>query len=134
LTSHQAQGTPRSKTRKAEIEKTIKAAKRLGKRYYALTGRPLGVTGEVGEWEAIRLLKLEPAPPRQRGFDAIRSESERMIKLQIKSRSFDQCKPGQRMPSINPKKPWDRVLLVVLNRDFNPVGIFEATRSAVERG
>jgi hypothetical protein len=99
LTFHQAQGTPRSKTRKAEIEKTIEAAKRLGKRYYALTDRALGVTGEVGEWEAIRLLKLEPVPPRQLGFDAIRrSKSGRRVRLQIKSRCFDQSKPKQRMP------------------------------------
>lgn len=99
-----------------------------------LTGRPLGVTGEVAEWEAIRLLRLKPAPVRQSGYDATRrSRNGRMIKLQIKSRSFDQSKPGQRMPGINLKKPWDCVLLVILNRDLNPVGIFEATRSAVER-
>lgn len=106
----------------------------MGRRYYALTDRALGVTGEVGEWEAIRLLKLEPVPPRQLGFDAIRrSKSGRRVRLQIKSRCFDQSKPGQRTPNINLNKPWDRVLLVILNRDLNPVEILEAPRSAVER-
>lgn len=124
----------RAKTRKTEIEKTIEAAKRLGKRYYALTGRPLGVTGEIAEREAFRLLRLEPVPPRQLGYDAIRrSKSGRPIRLQIKSRSYDQSKPGQRMPPINLKKPFDRVLLVILNRDLDPVEILEAPRSAVER-
>jgi hypothetical protein len=37
------------------------------------------------------------------------------------------------MPAINLKKPWDRVLLVILNRDLDPVEILEAPRSAVER-
>ena len=133
MTSYQSLETYRSKTQKAEIQKTIEAAKRLGKRYYALTERPLGVTGEIAEYEAFRLLKLEPAPPRQLGYDAIRrSKSGRAIRLQIKSRCYDR-EPGQRMPPINLKKPWDRVLLVILNRDLNPVEILDAPRSKVER-
>lgn len=122
-----------SKSRRAKTRSLIKAAKRLGRQYYALTGRPLGVTGEIAEHEAFRLLKLEPVPPRQLGYDAIRrSKSGRRIRLQIKSRCYDQ-EPGQRMPPINLKKPWDRVLLVILNRDLDPVEILEAPRSAVER-
>jgi hypothetical protein len=121
-------------TRIARIERIIGAAKRLGRRYYSLTGRPLGVTGEIAEWEAVRLLRLEPAPVRQEGYDAIRrSKSGRRIRLQIKSRSFDQAKPGQRLGQIRLDRRWDAALLVILDTKLNVVAIFEATRSAIER-
>jgi hypothetical protein len=122
-----------SKSRRAKIDGIIEAAKRLGKEYYTLTGRPLGVTGEIAEHEAFRLLRLEQAPPREPGYDAVRrTKSGRRIRLQIKSRCYDQ-EQGQRMPPINLKKPWDRVLLVILNRKLNPVEVLEARRAAIER-
>jgi len=44
--------------------------KRIARRYYQLTGRPLGVTGAVAELEAVRLLGLRAATVRQPGYDA----------------------------------------------------------------
>lgn len=41
-------------------------AKRLAKEYRELTGRPLGITGEVAEYEAARLLEIELSAVRQR--------------------------------------------------------------------
>jgi hypothetical protein len=122
-----------SRSKRAKIQGIIEAAKRLGREYYALTGRPLGVTGEIAEHEAFRLLPIERAPPREPGYDAVRrTKSGRRIRLQIKSRCYDK-EPGQRMPAINLKKSWDRVLFVHLNRQLDPVEILEAPRSAVER-
>jgi hypothetical protein len=60
--------------------------KRLAKEYRALTGRPLGVTGEVAEYEASRLLNIELAPARQAGYDATRETAGRVERLQIKGR------------------------------------------------
>ena len=37
------------------------SAKQLARRYHELTGKPLGVTGEVAEYEAHRLLGVELA-------------------------------------------------------------------------
>ena len=39
--------------------------------YYRLTGKSLGITGEVGEYEAARLLGLTLAEAREPGYDAI---------------------------------------------------------------
>lgn len=47
-----------------DIMQTLAEAKRLARRYRTLTGKPLGVTGEVAEFEAARLLGLELVPPR----------------------------------------------------------------------
>ena len=101
----------------------------MAARYYKLTGRPLGITGEVAEWEAIRLLHLKPAQVRQAGYDALRGRT----RLQIKARSFDQAKPGQRLGQIRLDRQWDAVLLVILDMKLNVVAIYEATRSAVKR-
>ena len=46
-------------------------AKALAREYYQLTGKPLGVAGEVAEYEATRLLGVELGPARQAGYDAV---------------------------------------------------------------
>ncbi|MHB1330051.1 MAG: hypothetical protein ACYC2K_17770, partial [Gemmatimonadales bacterium] len=69
--------------------------KLLAKRYLALTGRPLGVTGEVAEFEAVRLLGLQLAPVRQSGWDAF--DPATGIRYQIKGRVLKpDSAPGQR--------------------------------------
>jgi hypothetical protein len=45
-----------------ELVRLILKAKILAKEYRSLTGRPLGIIGEVAEYEAASLLKLELAP------------------------------------------------------------------------
>jgi hypothetical protein len=55
------------------VMKLLKEAKELAREYYGLTGKPLGVTGEVAEYEAARLLGLELTPARQAGYDAHRA-------------------------------------------------------------
>ncbi|WP_193041193.1 MULTISPECIES: hypothetical protein [unclassified Pseudomonas] len=42
-----------------EVYQILSDAKALARRYYRLTGKPLGVTGEVAEYEAARILNLE---------------------------------------------------------------------------
>ena len=64
----------------------LSEVKRLAKDYHSLTGRPLGVTGEVGEYEAARLLNLELAEVRQEGYDAIHRSADGEERLQIKTR------------------------------------------------
>ena len=49
----------------------LRQAKRLAQNYHSLTGKPLGITGEVAEYEAARILKVELTPARTAGFDAI---------------------------------------------------------------
>jgi hypothetical protein len=107
-------------------------AKKLAQRYRALTGKPLGITGEVAEYEAARILGLELTPARQAGFDAIEIRDGQTIRLQIKGRCVPEgSKPGQRMGSIDIQKEFDAVLLVLLDGDFEATAIYEASREAV---
>jgi hypothetical protein len=107
-------------------------AKGIAKEYYQLTGRPLGITGEVAELEAVRILGVELADVRQSGYDASRRTAKRAKKLQIKGRCFGpNAKPGQRIGSIQLSKDWDAVLLVLLDLDFEAREIWEADRKAI---
>jgi hypothetical protein len=107
-------------------------AKKLGREYRHLTGKPLGVTGEVAEFEAARLLGLELSPPRQAGFDATESSGGLTRKLQIKGRCLlSNSKRGQRIGSIRVDKEFDAVLLVILNDDLDATAIYEAERGDV---
>lgn len=110
----------------------LKKAKLLAREYYALTGKPLGVTGEIAEYEAARLLGVELTPPRQAGYDAIERKNGRERKLQIKGRCLQEnCKPGQRLGSIRTTHDWDAVLMVLLDHKFDATEIYEASRAKV---
>jgi hypothetical protein len=116
----------------SELVRVLAGVKKLAKRYYALTGRPLGVTGEVAEFEASRILKLSPAPPRQAGYDATGRTNGRNERVQIKGRCFTGVvKPGARIGKIDVAKPCDSVLLVLLNADFDATAIYRADWCAV---
>jgi len=121
-----------TRTADSRVLETLREVKALAKEYYALTGRPLGVTGEVAEFEAARLLKLRLAPARQAGFDAVEGPSSREIRYQIKGRCIrDGPKRGQRVGQIKLAYEWDRVLLVLLDEEFEAVAIYEANRESI---
>jgi len=42
-----------------EVLEVLSEAKMLARRFYRLTGKPLGITGEVAEYEAATKLGLE---------------------------------------------------------------------------
>ena len=99
--------------------------------YYRITGKPLGITGEYGEYIVAKRLKLELAPARTPGYDATDKDKRR---IQIKARSIpsDQNLGGQRLGSIRLDQKWDIVLLVVMNECFEVRWIYEAEREAIE--
>jgi hypothetical protein len=105
-------------------------AKTLAREYKVATGRPLEITGEVAEYEAVRLLGLEICEVRQAGYDAICEAGPHRL-VQIKGRSLAEGKGG-RLGKIDLKKEWDSVMLVLLDEHYEPVSIHEAPRSAVE--
>ncbi|TCJ18389.1 hypothetical protein EZJ19_02450 [Parasulfuritortus cantonensis] len=107
-------------------------AKKLARRYHALTGKPLGITGEVAEYEAARLLGVALTPARQAGCDALEDTGSGQRRLQIRGRRIlPGGKPGQRIGAIDIGKAFDAVLLVLLNENFETVSIHEASRAAV---
>ena len=116
-------------TDRAERVKHILATvKPLAAEYYHLTGKPLGVTGEVAEYVAAEKLDLVLTPARTSGHDAIRKTPTGDIRIQIKGRAFGKdSKPGQRLGRIKEGADCDAVLLVVLdNATLEPVAMWEA--------
>lgn len=116
-----------------EVYQILRDAKALARRYYHITRKPLGVTGEVAEYEAARVLNLELQLARQAGYDATEVRNGTTLRIQIKGRYFPNPKlRGGRVGSIDLKQEFDTVLLVLLDADYNAFQIYEADRSAVE--
>ncbi|MBL26616.1 MAG: hypothetical protein CMM50_03565 [Rhodospirillaceae bacterium] len=103
----------------------------LAAAYYEETGKPLGVTGEMGEYLAAKHLDLELAGAREPGYDAIGANGRR---IQIKARVLPSGKrlTGQRLGAVTLDHACDSVLLVLMNERFEPVAMHEADSPAVE--
>ena len=115
---------------KALLE-AIEAAKQAAILYREITGKPLGITGEVGEVACAHLLGLDLSPARQAGYDAKWPDGRR---VQIKARCvLPDSKPGQRLGRIRLEHEWDTVALVLLDERFEPISVHEAGREAVVR-
>jgi hypothetical protein len=125
----QTAAQPANQNRIMEI---LHEAKKLAQEYRKLTGKPLGITGEVAEYEAARILGVELTPARQAGYDAIEHQDGKTRHLQIEGRCMlPDCKPGQRLGSIDIKKEWDAVLMVLLDENFEAKEIYEAERAGL---
>ena len=113
------------------IREILADAKRLAVEYYKITGKPLGVTGEVAEYVAAETLGLQLVSARTYGYDALRG-SER---IQIKGRAHGKkTDSGQKIGTIRTDAPCDVVMLVLLdNTMLDPREIWEASLEAVLR-
>ena len=99
------------------VVEVIADAKRLAVEYRLLTGKPLGISGEVAEIEVHRCLGLELAPARTAGHDAIRHLGEQSELVQVKGMAIDIAHPRKgRLPSINLAHPFDSVVLVLIDQ------------------
>jgi len=84
-------------------------------------GKSLSITGEVGEYKASRLLKLERASGNiNEGFDAIDPKNK---KVQIKSRI---CQRSQGRTSVFKNYGFDYALLVLLDDDYEVKEMYQA--------
>ena len=116
------------------IEKLMAEARKLAAEYRRATGKTLPISGEIAINDAIRLLALEPVNEPTAGYDAIRHNAEGGVeRLQIKARVvFDEIKSSHRVGELKLDRPWEAVLLVVLDDNYEPFAIYEAPRSAIE--
>ena len=114
-----------------KIGSVLECARLAAIDYYRITGKPLGITGEYGEYIVAKRLKLKLEPARTAGYDAMDKAGRR---IQIKARSIPSDKKlgGQRLGSIRLDQKWDIVLLVVMNECFEVRCIYEAERKAIE--
>lgn len=105
--------------------------KALAIEYYAATGKPLGVTGEIAEAEAARLLRLDLTDARAPGFDALDMNTSPPERIQIKGRRIGPRGIWGRVPAINLAHDFDSVMLVLLASDYTVAEIWRTGRGAV---
>ena len=113
------------------VDKLIEQARQLAADYKRMTDKPLpGVSNEIAEHDAERLLQLKLCKDRSKGFDAERlSANKGPRRVQIKARTiFNDNYRGQRLGQLKLDKQWDSVVLVLMDEDYQPFEIFEATR------
>ncbi len=129
--------TGAAEVRKPDIERVgaiIQAVRDLAISYYEETGKPLGVTSEIAEYEAARLLSLDLCEARCPGYDAVRSNSPGPKRVQIKGRRLREASnPGQRVGRIKFDHEWDSVILVLLDDRYEAEEIYEAERDVIKQ-
>lgn len=114
------------------VDKLIEQARQLAADYKRMMGKPLpGVSSEIAEHDATKYLNLKLTEDRSLGYDAIRLGAGPK-KIQIKARAvFNDNFRGQRLGQLKVDKEWDTVVLVLMDEDYRPYEIFEATREDV---
>lgn len=115
------------------VDKLISEARRIAADYRRATGKPLGgVSGEIAENDAARLLDLELCQEKPGGYDAIGRGDRAGKRIQIKGRAiFDERKSGQRIGQLKVDQDWDSVVLVLMDEEYNPREIYEADRADI---
>lgn len=116
------------------VDKLIAEARRLATEFRRTTGKPLpGVSGEIAEHDAARLLNLELLKTRPGGFDAIGRGRRQGWRVQIKGRAiFDETRSGQRIGQLKMDQDWDSVMLVLMDDHYETFEIYEAEREEIE--
>src|SRR5438045_943077 len=125
-------GPMRTWEKAKRVREILATVKPLAAEYYRLTGKPLGVTGELAEYVTAKLLKLELLPPRTKGHDALRHTGPRTERIQIKGRVVgEDASPSQRLSTIKKDSECDVVIVTVLDHNFDAREIWEAPISKV---
>ena len=114
-----------------KIESILRAVKPLAIQYHDLTGKPLGVTGEIAEYEAARIMGLELLAARSKGYDETKRKGGRIHRIQIKGRFKHDGRRWGRMPSMNIEKMFDSAMLVLLIGEYEVTEIWRASQRAI---
>jgi len=114
------------------LDKLISETRRLAAEFRRTTGQVLPVSAEIARYDAARILGLELKEQRIRGVDAIGRGEREGQKIQIKGRVIvDEQKGGQRIGQLNRDGDWDLVILSLMDADYEPFEIYEATREEI---
>ena len=114
------------------IDKLISETRRLAAEFRRSTGQTLPVSGEIARYDAARLLELEVCETRVGGVDAIGRGQREGQRFQIKSRIVtNEKKSSARIGQLNPTGEWDALLLVIMDDEYEPCEIYEATREEI---
>ena len=116
------------------VDKLMAEARKLAAEYRRATGKTLAISGEIAVSDAITLLGLEPAEEGAEGWDAVRRGAHGPERLQIKARMLfdDTSRRPHRLGQLRVDRPWDAVLLVLMDENYDAVEMVEADRAAIE--
>jgi hypothetical protein len=113
-------------------DKLIEETRKLAAEFRRSTGTMLPVSGEIARHDVAHHLDLELNKDQAAGFDAIGRHARQGLRVQIKSRVVgDLVKPGHRLGQLNPDGNWDLVILSLMDDEFEPVEMYEATREEI---
>ncbi len=113
-------------------EKLVAEARRLAAEYRKATGKPLGISSEIAEFDAAKLLNLELCREKTGAYDAIGRGTREGKRVQIKGRAvFDEKKSGQRIGQLKLEQEWDSVVLVIMDENYDPVEIYECDKDII---
>jgi len=114
------------------VNKLISEARRIAADYRRATGKPLGISAEIARHDACTYLDLEPNEDAV-GYDAeALAGVDKGCRYQIKGRAiFDETKGGQRIGQIKIEQEWDKILLVLMDEDFETTEIYQASREEI---
>ncbi len=115
------------------VDKLIAEARRLAAEYRRATGKPLaGVSSEICQHDAVRLMDLEVCSSQVGGYDAVGRGSRDGKKIQIKGRTiYDDRKSGQRIGQLKVDQEWDSIMLVLMDENLETFEIYEAERAEI---
>ncbi|MFZ0254613.1 MAG: hypothetical protein WAN46_02965 [Gammaproteobacteria bacterium] len=115
------------------IDALIAQTRRLAAEFRALTGRPLPVSAEIAQYDASRLLELDPVSAGTGGYDALGRGSRSGRRIQIKGRVIpDEGRGAHRIGQLKLDQDWDILMLVLMDEQFEPSHIYEAERPTIE--
>lgn len=114
------------------IDKLIEETRRLAAEFRRTTGTMLPVSGEIARYDASHHLGLTLNEQATKGVDAVGTDKRKGLKVQIKGRVVgDSVKSGHRIGQLNTDGDWDLVVLSLMDNDFQPLEMYEATREEI---
>ena len=114
-----------------DVDKLMLEARKLAAQYRQITGKPLGISGEIAVHDVIRIMGPQSAE-NQTAYDAVGKGPREGKRIQIKGRTVsDDPKSNQRMGQIKTEQEWDSVMLVLMNEQYEPLEIYEAERAQI---
>lgn len=111
------------------IERIVKKFIPLAIKYEKVSGKPLGITAEVGEVIAARKLRLVLEPPRTPGYDA----SKNGYHYQIKTRRVNELNARAKVKKLGSfsNHRFHYAVLVILDKRYQLIAIYQTSFSRV---
>lgn len=115
-----------------KLDKLMDETRRLAAEYRRSTGSTLPVSAELAKFDAIRLLGMRTPERTERAVDALWDTAQGVERVQVKGRViFDVKKSGQRVGQLNLDAEWNRVLLVLMNEDYQCTRIYSVMKNTL---